>query len=405
MSLGRWISDNVGVAFLTIALSIIEALCYAETCHKLYKWRCPDLGIVSAIMFYGIVPPFGAYAQAVIKDSLFFAVFTLYIALFTDICLCRLKMKARICKSKIFFFTLISVAVCHLCRNNGFYMVIPANIALIFTLVKYRKKYMIVSVILVLVAWIGYNNVFLPLSHVEPGSKREMLSIPFQQTARYIKYCPEDITTEEKEDIEKVLDFDYIGENYTPEVSDAVKNTYNEDATQEDLKNYFHTWFRMFLKHPTVYIQAFLANMYGYIYPFSNHNIVSTYQFYIKYEPQDDPEKGLNIYYYFDEKVRDGIEGWAELWKTAPGLSQIINPGTTTWVLIILVGIILKNKKWRILPIMVAPLLNVAVCCASPVNGLLRYSWPLAACMPILIYVVSMEIVRKSRKNFNSNIF
>ncbi len=397
MSLGRVISDNVGVGLLIVVMSIIEALCYAEICNKLYKWNCPELGIVAALLFYCIVPPFGAYAQAVIKDSLFFALFALYISFYAEICLFKLKLKENVCLKKIIIFTLISILVC-LCRNNGFYMVLPANIILVFLLRKKKKIYLAGSLFCLIFVWICYNSVFLPLSDVQPGSKREMLSVPFQQTARYISSYPDEVTQEEKNAIAKVLDYEHIAANYNPEVSDQVKNTFNEHATNEELKNYFRVWLQMFFKHPAVYIQSFLANSYGYIYPFSNHDIVDAYQFYIRYEPQKDPEKGLNIYYVFDYSVRKSVEGWSELWRTAPGLSQILNPGTYSWILFVLIGILIKYRQWRYIHVMTAPFLNIAVCCMSPVNGLLRYSWPLAAGMPVLIFVTFVCVRRFKKK-------
>lgn len=118
-------------------------------------------------------------------------------------------------------------------------MVLPANIILIFLLTKKKKRYLAASLFCLIFVWIGYNNIFLPLSGVQPGSKREMLSVPFQQTARYINCYPDEVTQEEKNAIDKVLDYEHIADNYNPEASDQVKNTFNENATNEELKNYF----------------------------------------------------------------------------------------------------------------------------------------------------------------------
>ena len=89
-----------------------------------------------------------------------------------------------------------------------------------------------------------------------------MLSIPFQQTARYVKYYGNDVSTEEEKVIRKVLDYDTIGKNYDPDLSDPVKNTYKQK--DEYLKDYFNIWFEMLKKHPTAYIQATLNGTYGY---------------------------------------------------------------------------------------------------------------------------------------------
>ena len=62
--------------------------------------------------------------------------------------------------------------------------------------------------------------------------------------------------------IRKVLDYDTIGKNYDPDLSDPVKNTYKQK--DEYLKDYFNIWFEMLKKHPTAYIQATLNGTYGY---------------------------------------------------------------------------------------------------------------------------------------------
>ena len=344
MSVGRNISDNIGVLLLVIALCIIEAMCYAAVCNKIRKWNAPDWLLLLSLIFYAVVPPFGAYAQAVIKDSLFFAVFALYMAEYIDICISRLKLKKKICIKKIVFFTLISIAVCF-CRNNGVYMVLPANILLMFLVAEKRKRYVLESLICILVIWYGYNNIFLPMSNVEPGSKREMLSVPFQQTARYIQYYPDEITEHERKAISKVLDYTTISNEYNPELSDPVKNTYNEEATPEDLQNYFKVWLEMFIKHPGIYLEAFLNNYYGYVYPFYNCNTMGTYQFYIKWSEED--HQGLNLYYWFGENIRSIMTEWSNCWRSIPILAQIVNPGTYTWVLIVLTGVLLKYRKYK----------------------------------------------------------
>ena len=93
-----------------------------------------------------------------------------------------------------------------------------------------------------------------------------MLSVPFQQTARYVRDYADEVTEEERDAIDRVLDSDTIGEVDDPNISDPVKKTFNEDADSEDLKAYFKVWFQMFLKHPVCYIEATLNNYYGYFY-------------------------------------------------------------------------------------------------------------------------------------------
>ena len=114
-------------------------------------------------------------------------------------------------------------------------------------------------------AVLSLNCIVFPLLNVEPGSIREMLSLPFQQTARYLRDAGWDVTEEEKAAIDRVLDYDVLAESYDPDLSDNVKSTYHGET--EDLKDYFSAWFQMLLRHPGIYIQATMNNYYQYFYP------------------------------------------------------------------------------------------------------------------------------------------
>ena len=70
-----------------------------------------------------------------------------------------------------------------------------------------------------------FNSILLPVWGITPGSKGEMLSIPFQQTARYVKEYPEDIMEQERLAIDNLLQYDKLAEAYNPSLSDPVKGT------------------------------------------------------------------------------------------------------------------------------------------------------------------------------------
>ena len=114
---------------------------------------------------------------------------------------------------------------------------------------------------------IAYNHVFLPMMNIKPGSEREMFSVPFQQTARYVKEHSEEITTEEAEAIRGILDFDHLAELYNPEISDAVKWTYKDKADNSAKLAYIKTWIKQFIKHPLTYFEATFNNTYRYFDP------------------------------------------------------------------------------------------------------------------------------------------
>lgn len=380
-SLGRGISDNFGIALLITVTSIIEACCYAWVCLRLKQWNLSEWILIFALGFFAIVPLFGEYAQALIKDSLYFAFFALYVVEYVNICYKKINLVSNITLKQIVGFSICSLLVC-LCRNNGIYSVVPANFALVLISDKNRRLF-IVSLLIVLCVVGGIKNKLYPLWGVRPASVGEMLSIPFQQTARYLKYFPNDVTSQERHTLGKILDMKDLAKRYNPRVSDPVKK--GNKVNFGKLKEYFKVWRKMFLRHPEIYVESFLHSTFGYIYPFVEGAYGWPIPTRIAWKVGQKEACGLNLSYFFNNDIRTAAVNWIASWQKLPLFSLMVNPATYTWLLIIITGLMIKNcKKWYLV-VFIIPFVNVLTSIASPVNGSLRYAWPIAAGMPVII--------------------
>ena len=67
-----------------------------------------------------------------------------------------------------------------------------------------------------------YNGLLLPALGVLPGETREMLSVPFQQSARWLLAYPDDVTESELRAVSAVLDVENGVPNYDPRLADPV---------------------------------------------------------------------------------------------------------------------------------------------------------------------------------------
>ena len=394
--IGRTISDNFGVFLIIIVFYIFQAYCYAFVCDKIKKWNAPNWLRRGSLVFFAVVPAFSAYSQTVMKDGIYTAIFAVFITLFLE---CLMKQNKELSKRQVFkqygILLLVELLVCFT-RNNGVYIVLIADIVLMFFVMRQRKIVIILLTGLLCMSYTFIGNNVAKSLGVKEGSIREVLSMPFQQTGRYLRDYPDDVSEAEKEAISKVLPYDIIAARYLPELADGVKDVYIESASKQDLINYFKAWFTMFLKHPEVYVSAFLNQTYGYYYPFSNYTELSTFQFYIMGEPLDTGE--FDIYYVFSPNIRENIIYYTEAWRTLPGLAQIVNPGTYTWILLFMIGYLIYKKQWKKAIPLLPAIMNIAICIVSPVNGYLRYAMPLMACMPILFYFCLYK------ENINENI-
>lgn len=385
MTVGRNISDNFGVFLIVIVSYIAQAVCYAKTCETIRSWSAPFLFNAASLAFFAVLPAFGSYSQALMKDGLFSALFTLFFALYIDLCISYIRKKDMgDIRKKLIILFVVEVLVC-LTRNNGIYMVIPADILLLFFTAKNKKRILVVVMtVAVAASYLVVENPIASAVGVKDGSIKEMLSVPFQQTARYLNEYPDDVTEEEKDAINGVLSYNTIAEKYIPERSDPVKDTYRSKSSRSDLINYFKAWFTMFLRHPGVYFEATFNNTFGYYYPFYNCKALGAYQYYIQGEPL--AKGNLDIHYVVPDNLRGIVIKYSELWNKVPGAAQIMNPGTYTWMLLICIGYLCYKKKIKGNLALLAPFLNILVCIVSPVNGYLRYALPLMGCAPVIIY-------------------
>ena len=239
-----------------------------------------------------------------------------------------------------------------------------------------------------------FTKVFMPAHDITPGSKREILSIPFQQTARFVQKhdglnsgvnptvkedgtiveapCDGLVTDEERVVIDRVLKYENLGRRYNPDKSDAVKNCFNEYASQEDIKAYFEVWAQMFKKDPECYISALINNYYGYFYPSARDAWV-----YSTARSAEIMARPDNLKYFDFHPVDSNVVRWCDhlinLYRVAvqriPFISLTMSSATYVWIMIAVVVYLLRRHSWRALAIWV-PLLGVlAVCLIGPCNA------------------------------------
>ena len=120
MQLGRTVSDNAGVFLVILVTSIIEDLCFSYACTRVRKWKAPKSFCIACLLYFALVPSFGAYAQTLIKDSTFCGVFVLFMVLYVDCAIPALRKQRtqREIRKQLIFLMIAGMLVC-VCRNNG----------------------------------------------------------------------------------------------------------------------------------------------------------------------------------------------------------------------------------------------------------------------------------------------
>ena len=378
MKLGLALGDaNIGQALYSLLSMLTLALCFALAYARLYDMGlsarfCIGLGACTALY-----PVLALYSFNMCKD-----VSAAPFVLLLTVCLLRMEQTRGVCvKSRRFCVQLVlSLFGLMLTRKPSLYAL---AFAAPFLLVRYRgvcRRLLALLLGPILAFAVGVNGLLLPALGVIPGETREMLSIPFQQTARYLRTYGEDVTQQELESISRVLDVEYAVREYDPRLSDPVKDTSNPDMTTQDLAAYARAWLSMGLRHPGVYLDAWLNMIYGYFYPSDSNTIVCL--------TLNSPEQGgLSL-----RQSESGAQARLELHNTIyftlrriPGVGALFYVDTIVWAfLFLLLALLLRDGAGALCPMMYW-VGTLGICMLSPKSGEIRYLMPILYVLPVLL--------------------
>ncbi len=370
--LGYFLVVVVQTLFIAFAFSLVNKLIFKITKNK---WL-----VYINTFFFCIYPTWGMMVQAIAKDTMYTGFFVITVVYFTEMILFSDEFWSN--KKSLLMFVIGLLGLCFW-RNNGIYFVYLLFIIGLFDKFGNGRKSKYLSMLIGI--FVFYNiiiKIVYPATGVISGSVNEALSIPYQQTARYVKMYSDEVTDEEKEAINAIFDYNQLATLYNPELSDPVKFS-AKPFNSEQFKAYIDVWFDMFLKHPLVYFEATLNNIYNYFYfcdvtdtqlEFFNHRVL---QYTAALEITED--------YELINGSKATMEEYANIITKLPVLNLLNKPGFYTWIALICVALFLRDKKNRYVVVSLPLLLSILICFASPVNGHQRYMWPVMATIVILI--------------------
>lgn len=375
-------SFNIGIFLLALCqfLFMLAAVSYAVRLI-VTEISLPIRYVIPVIFYYIVSPRIQSYMFLITKDVIY-SIFLLYF-----ICALYLAIQKR--DRKYTVFLILSELGMILFRNEARYILI-LSLPIIALLNKERKRLFLKNWFFVILFSLLFFRLFLPFCNVNPGSIREMLSVPFQQTARCVRDHPDEITNAEKEAIAAVLDYSALAENYFPDRSDAVKDTFHESCDRKELLNYFKVWFQMFLKYPGSYLQASINNYYYYFYP--GEKLFDDFSYEgsaLCMEIMNDKMQPLGANFHYPSQL-DHVRGLYSVLReklgATPFLSFLMAPATYTWFLILLLCYGIYKKRAFSLSILTVPFVLVLVCLLGPCNGFYgRYLYPVLVVFPVML--------------------
>ena len=376
-SIGIGLFSLVQICFLFFAIGwLVQFLL-----ERHVSSRC--LGLI--FLFYVLSPRMRNYMFLLVKDTWFAGFLLLFLVELYRILTVQNWSSAEKWEHRgMFFFSVLGI---FFFRQEGVYLIVLTSLVMLLAT---RKRFFLRLAIFVFAGFLLYTKVLLPACSVKPSNPREMFSIPFQQTARYLRDAGDDVTPDEKEAISAILDYDNLPERYNPNLSDPVKATYNTDAGTDELLAYFDAWFHMLLRHPDIYVQATMNNLYGYFYP--GGFTTKLYSYGNSTEHLDElneslADYGVSFHYpaAFDS-VRQKLETLRESIFQLPGLVLFNYTATYIWILFLWFFYCIRRKNTKGLLLLTPLLIVLLVCIAGPTYGwYFRYAYSIAFCLPAVI--------------------
>ncbi|MCR4783794.1 MAG: DUF6020 family protein [bacterium] len=393
VDLGRVIFGSIdrGGFFLVLVQMAICSACLAYTIAAGFKLQFPKRWNYLMLVVYSVAPIYSSYCTSILKDNLYACSVVLFTAISAVILLSEPK--------NLIYPTILIASAFSMCalRNNGIFIVlfclvfVLAHILFFKTVKAGAYKQLGFALAATAIMFGGYTHLLTHMIHYPPGGLKEALSLPFQQTARYITYHGSEITPEEIEAIDAVIDYS-LPYGYNSLHSNNVKKTYR--GRNQKLPAYFAVWAKQFIKHPFTCIEATIACQFGFFSIDAEciyiHNVCRDINRMIYHAPQ------------FLIKPKAIAMNLTEcLWR-APLLNLADSIGLAFYVIIGLTLRCLDRKDSHLFLILLPAIVGILVCVASPSFFLVggpRYALPVVYAAPFclgLILIGKEEVTQRA---------
>ena len=279
-------------------------------------------------------------------------------------------------------------------RRNAIYTILMMLLFVIIRLRKNKKLLLrLVATILIPIAFyqVCISGFLYNQLGILKGGARGALSVPLQQTARFIRDNSQSITPEEESailalfgsNIESLQD---IAELYEPDRADnVIKRISSENTPKENMSNYFRAWLEMGLRDPGTYVQAFGSMVYGWFYVDSAID-VSYY-------------KGMHykLQYMFDlsspeilAEAQAGLERFISALSDMPFTGWLVQFSYYTWFYLLFLIVMIVRKKRDGLVAVSYIWLHYPVYFLGPV-AYMRYALPAVFVFPFVFVIAFMR--------------
>ena len=252
--------SNYAIAFYIIVQMIINSFIFTLIIKFLHERTAPKMIVFIVTFFLCLSPLYAIYSVTLWRDILFGLAFVpMFISLYNFI-----ENDYKLSKNIVVMY-LLSVLIILFFRNNGIYVLIFFTVFFVLFTKKSKKTIAISHLVIIAVYFIIKGPVFNYFG-ISNSISSEAYSVPLQQISRVLT-TDNNLDKDDYEYLKTIIDIEQMKENYNPIISDGVKKIVDSQKLSETKTEFFKLWFKLLIKYPRVYIEAYLCHTLGYWYP------------------------------------------------------------------------------------------------------------------------------------------
>ena len=408
-------SYPAGMAVHSVIQMIIMAAVFGYTIAYLYRKGVSIYLRNAMLLFYALFPTNSVLAISTTKDVLFSALVLLYtltlhrIVTWRECGGVRSDADSSGVKNGNWFLYVLWAALLLLFRNNAVYAFILTVPCVCVGMHRMKgtvsgawKRYLTYTAAAVILFAAGSVSL-KAATGAHNGSPREMLSIPLQQMARTRVKAEETLTSEMQREVEKYLPAEWVFAAYNPYLADPVKN---RAIVHDDPAGLIKTWVKLGVKHPRIYIDAFLDNSIGYWF-IEDRTHAQIYGVgtesgfgYLSTDNRTMPA-GCEI---TEHSYLPGLRAFMERivsdnsYQKLPVIRLIFAPAFYWWMLCMYMAVVIYRRKYRLLLPVVFLVIYYLTLLLSP-TVLIRYMYPFVVTVPAICCCLSVDLDDFDSKN------
>lgn len=344
---------------------------------------------LAVTLFYALIPYHAVFSVTIWKDILFAAALLCFSC--TLLRFLRGEPDKAPGRGDLALFVLTGLMLC-LFRSNGWYAFMLCLPFLFFFSRKiFRKKAraMYCALLAIFLTAVIVKYPVMNAFHVTQPDLVESLSIPVQQIAAVI--CNDrELTQQELELVEQVVDLTYIKKLYDPYFADNIKELVragHQDYLAEHKGDFLRLWLRLGLRYPGDYLTAYIHQTYGYWYPDS---------FYLVAEAEGVSATSLGVSHtplIRGPLVIKAKEISIKLGGMLPLYGTLWSMGVACWAMLFCIGAAFVRRERRKLTLFLpSAALLLTVLIATPVATEFRYVYFMVFALPFYVMAAVLPL-------------